>query len=769
MRNLLSVAALALLAQAGSAAGAAENRIEILAMREGTRVEGSEVCFFAADRDDGFFAKFLSTNDVRCMSAAAVLNLPPGLFNIFVRNGSALVSSHPTFVDNANPGPPSYRALAVSLLPAATLNVEAARKGLGEHEWLAVYLSNEGRLQSPASVRPVSDDDSTVTLPAGMPVVPLVVRDGAIVRVGRPLRLRAEETAVLEPVERWGSGRDVVALVRAEPPTSPELPRNAPSVQLDGGTGDPLIPVVELRAAGRFDRSLAIFKDVTAGTYRLRLAGEGWQPDEVPVVRANTGGVVTAERSITAKIAAAVEIRTSIGELAGLVDDVRCPSLQSKEPAAASAPLLRLFRCDDDSRSREEDCALVRSVSLSADRAEAVVTWPDLAPGRYAVELTHLGVKERTAEWNAHTGVNKPVAVALQPETVTGRVTHGKSAVQAVVSFDHSVVPAVSDQSGSYTALVAGGPRRSVVTVRLCESDRIYRYLPNEPVGPVLDITVPKNELVIRVVDEQHRPIPGALVRGGPLFPEGDAEYADLLFPPTAKSGETRLANLPTGAALRLCAFHAPDYDQACATDFRMHDQEARRVEIMLRSRVTMSGRLRSAAPFVGAMIWLVSQDGVILDAARVSPTGEFALKRIAAPGAYVVSASRSHPLVSFEMPDAPGREIELDVPSGGRAFDVVLPRDSRKRRLSLEAGGRIIPTAALRMHQALRGLTDIAGPGETVQMRDVALQGTLTVYSVPYITDYPPAWAGIDPIERPELRIALPRAAVTGAVVRLE
>jgi hypothetical protein len=767
MRNLSPIVTLlALLASGGSVAGAAENRIEILAMRDGTRAAGSEVCFFAADRDDGFFAKFLSTNDVRCMNADAVLSLPPGLFNIVVRNGSALVSAHPTFVDNANPSPPSYRALSVSLLPAATLDVTAVKSRLREHEWLAVYLSNEGRLQSPASVRPVPDGDSTVVLPAEMPLVPLIVRKGAIVRVGRPLRLRAGETTVLEPVERWGSGRDVVALVRAESPASPDLPRTSPSVVLEHRTGESLTPVLQLRPAGLFDRSLAIFKDVAAGTYRLRLTGDGWQPDQLSVIRADTAGAVTTERPITARIAASVEVHASIGELAGLVDDVRCPSSQpAKEPARvrdAAVPMLRLFRCDDG-------CTAIRDASLPADRTESVVTWADLAPGRYAAELTHLGVTERSPEWDAHPGVNEPRTLTLHPDTVTGRVAHGSAPVQAVVSFDHSVIPAVSDQSGSYTALLAAGPRRSVVTVRLCESGAVFRYLPREPIGPVLDIAVPKNELVIRVVDEQRRPIPGATVRGGPLFPEGDAEYADLPFPPTGKSGETRLLNVPADAALRLCAFHAPEYDQGCAADFRMRDRDAQRVEITLRSRATMSGRLRSPAAFAGAMIWLVSRDAVILDAAHVSPTGEFALKRIVAPGAYLVSASRSHPLVSFEIPVSSEGAMEFAMPPAGRGFDVVLSPASRKRRISLEAAGRMIPTTALRLHQTFRGLSDIAGPGETVQMRDVAVEGTLTVYSVPYITDYPPEWIGIDPIEHPELRVVLPRVPVTGSVVHLE
>ena len=132
---------------------AAENRIEFHTVRGGEFVDGSEVCFFPAVADDGFFQKFLSTDDVRCLSADVVLSLPRGFFNVFARNGNALVSAHPIFIDNSNPSEGGYRQMEVVLLPAATLDVTAAKGELGKDEWLAIYISNESQAQSPASAK----------------------------------------------------------------------------------------------------------------------------------------------------------------------------------------------------------------------------------------------------------------------------------------------------------------------------------------------------------------------------------------------------------------------------------------------------------------------------------------------------------------------------------------------------------------------------------------------------------------------------------------
>jgi hypothetical protein len=344
MRHLHLISLLlVLLASAASVAGA-ENRIEFLAMRDETRIEGSEVCFFPADRDDGFFSKFLSTDDVRCMSADAVFALPPGLFNVFARSGSTLVSSHPVFVDNSNPGDAAYRAVSVSLLPAATLDVSAARAELREGEWLAIYLSNEGHSQSPAVVRPVPDGEAKVLVPAGMTFVPMLVRRGTIQRIGFPLVMRAGTVQALVPPERWGAGRDVVALLRTDALTSPEPPDTAPAVELRGISGEPRQPLLPLRPAGLFERSLAIFKDVPVGEYQLRLSGEGWQADQHTVTVTRAPGVTTAERPLMARMAAVVEIRASIGELIGQTADVSCPSARSSSEESASLGRTT-FRC----------------------------------------------------------------------------------------------------------------------------------------------------------------------------------------------------------------------------------------------------------------------------------------------------------------------------------------------------------------------------------------------------------------------------------------
>lgn len=768
MRYLHSIALLlALLTTVRSATG--ETRIEFRAMKDGQRVEGSEVCFFPADRNDGFFAKFFSTNDVRCMSADAVLDLPPGLFNIFVRSGSTLVSSHPAFADNENPGPPGYDVLDIPLMPAATLDVARAKRGLREGEWLAVYLSNEGQAESPASVRPVPDDETTVLVPADMPLVPLVVREGVIVRAGVPLSLRPRETRVLEPIDKWGSGRDVVALLRAEPVMSPDLPEQPPRVRLQRDGSDPLEPVLAPRGAGLFERSLAIFKDVPGGTYELRLSGDGWRTDAVPVTTSTR--LTVADRPLVARIAASVEVRVSLGELARARLATRCPgqhdSASTDDPPRVPAPLVRLLRCTDTPGEDKERCKVVKVERFSGDQSELVVRWSDLEPGRYAAELWYLHLRARTPEWVGRPGRNEPQHLSLRAETVTGRVTHGGTSVQALVSFDHSVAPALSDATGNYAAFVTGGPRRSVVSVTMCDGGE-YRYLPPEPVDKSLDIDVPRNEVVVRVVDEHGQPVPGARVEGGPLFPEGDAEYAFLSFPATDATGETRLANLSADGELRLCAYHPPDHERGCAIDFRVGRRETRTITIEVRSRANVKGHLRSTVPFVATVISLVSANGVVVSSSSVSSDGAFDLRR-AGPGEYFVIVSRSHPLALFEPPVNPEQAPHFDMPLMGRTFSAVVPASSRKRRLALEGAGHLIPPSVLWQHLAVRGLDEIGEPGEVVEFRDIALPDVIVVYSVPHITDYPPEWAGLDPLEHPHLRIALPRKEVTGRIVHLE
>lgn len=770
MRHLHLISRLVvLLAFAGSVAGQ-ENRIEFLTMHDATRIEGSEVCFFPADRDDGFFSKFLSTNDVRCMSADAVLALPPGLFNVFARNGSTLVSSHPIFIDNSNPGHPAYRAVSVSLLPAATLDVSRARAGLAEGEWLAIYLSNEGLPQSPATVRPVAYGDAKIVVPAEMPLVPLVVRRGMVQRVGSPLLLRAGAVQVLAPPAHWDSGRDVVALLRTDALTSPELPDQAPTVELRADDGEPLQPLMPIRSRGLFERSLAIFKDVAAGEYQLRLSGEGWQADQLAVTVTRAVRVTTPVRPMMARIAAAVEIRASLGKLTGQTPDGSCPGIRNgaeKEASrrrTADAPLLRLFACHAEGAA-DRGCEVAREATLPADQPERTVTWSDLPPGRYAVELSRWGVTERAAEWDARPGAKETIAIGLRPDTVTGRITWGGVPVQATVGFNRSVGLALSDESGTYTAYVTGDPRRSLVTVRLCAGP-VYQYASEEPIGKVLDIDVPKNTLDVRVVDEQRRPIAAARVEGTLLLDDDDSVYATFPFPPTNAAGETRRTPVTAGARIRLCASHTADREVAC-TDVVTGRRETRNVELVLPRRETVRGKLRSAVPFANAVIWRVAPSGSVIDGAQVSPAGEFALKPNAATGVYFVVMSSSHPLALFEP--APGGFLEFDMPSSGRSFVIALASTASKRRFSLEAAGRVIPTRVLSMHLTMRRLGDIAEPGGTLEFRDIGIDAPLAIYSVPYVTDYPPEWEGLDPIEHPALRATLPRIPVTGAVVAVE
>lgn len=741
-----------------ASASAIENRVEFITLRGETRLAQSEVCFFPADANDAFFGRYLSTDDVRCLSADAVINLPPGLFNVFARNGTSLIDSHPTFIDNANPGEPGYRAVALPLDPAATLEVSDARSGLREGEWLAVYLTNESRRESLATIHPVPRGDKKILVPADMPFVPMVVRRGAIMRVGKAMQLRAGETKSLAKIAEWGSGRDVIALLRTDALTSPDVPAEAPVVELNG-----LRPMFAPRDAGRFEGSLAIFKDVPIGTHSIRLSGEGWRTDESSVTVASDATPVTTASPLFGRIAATVEVHASIGELAAVAGGVHCPD--DKAPAPGTMPMLRLMRCEGIGGDRR--CTAVHEQAFEADQPELTAKWSDLESGTYLAEVGYPYLNDRSMEVDVRPGKSAILTVALHPGTVTGRVTMGGSPVQAVVWFDQSIARALSDESGNYTALVLREPKRGVVMVRMCGIGA-YRYFPKDPIGKVLDIDVPKNELVVRVVDEQARPMKNVRVMGGPMFPEDDAVYAYLPLLPTDAAGETRVRNVATDATVEMCA-EALGYAKGCTARFTMGDRARQDAVITLRPQPMMHGKLLSNKPFLEGWIKLVSPDGVVVDTSYITPEGEFDLRR-SVPGEYLVVVSASHPLTVLELPlNLPAGVLELTMPTQSRTITVALSPKSRRRRVSLELAGRIIPASVLITHQSMSGRIHELEPGETLEFANLG-PGSLVVYSVPVMPDFPPEWKNVlDPMEHPHLRVALPRFAVTGPVVPIE
>jgi hypothetical protein len=411
-------------------------------------------------------------------------------------------------------------------------------------------------------------------------------------------------------------------------------------------------------------------------------------------------------------------------------------------------------------------CTVVREQTFVPRQPEMVMQWADLEPGVYVAEVGYRFISDRSREVDVRPGKRETLAVALRMGTVTGRVKHGGSPVQAVVSFDHSIARAMSDESGNYTALVSKEPRRSVVMVRMCGAGA-YRYLPKDPIGKVLDIDIPKNELVVRVVDERGRPLEGAAVTGGPLFPEEDAVYTFFPFAPTDSAGETRFSNVVTDAPLELCA-GLPGYARGCAAKFKMGDGARQQADITLRPQVEMRGKLLTNKPFLGGWIYLVSPNGVVVSTSAISPEGEFMLRK-SVPGEYLVADSVSHPLTVLELPvDDPGRPLQLGMPAQSRTIAVVLSPKSRRRMVALELAGRIIPQRVLGKHQGMRQRIHELDPGETLELRDVG-PGSLAVYSVPVLGDYPPEWQGLDPMEHPHLRVALPRFPVTGPVVPIE
>lgn len=76
-------------------------RVEFIANVDGKRVAGAQVCFYPASSAQEAFARFLSSNDVRCVAADNVIEIPPGHWNYFVRAGG-YISSHPENTNTCN-------------------------------------------------------------------------------------------------------------------------------------------------------------------------------------------------------------------------------------------------------------------------------------------------------------------------------------------------------------------------------------------------------------------------------------------------------------------------------------------------------------------------------------------------------------------------------------------------------------------------------------------------------------------------------------------
>ncbi|HYC89810.1 MAG TPA: hypothetical protein VEO54_11405 [Thermoanaerobaculia bacterium] len=300
---------IAFLGAALVAAPLSAHRVEFVATVDDERAAGSEVCFFPAAASDHSFGLFLSSGDVRCLPADQVIEIPPGKWNFFTRHERGLISSTPTTITiSTRPYVPElgFRTVRVPMYPSATLDFRAVRERLEPGMRLVAYYPLPPARGSSAA-HPLAADTDTLSVPAYVPVVPLVVAAGRVVHILAPVTPDEGTVTEVEWREPKAGLVDVVSWVKLnrEGISDDELSAIDGSIELALRDGDSeLRPAFAPPPGAAAHLSLQLFLDVPASAAELVLRGKSWKEQRLRVAGERHGRTVNVLDPLTAAPAA---------------------------------------------------------------------------------------------------------------------------------------------------------------------------------------------------------------------------------------------------------------------------------------------------------------------------------------------------------------------------------------------------------------------------------------------------------------------------------
>jgi hypothetical protein len=168
-------------------------RRELIVTMDGVRVHGAQVCFSSAAATNTAYALFFSYGeDVGCLPADAVIDMPTGVWHVFARQGKSGASATQDYLANRGDPMPEqgYESLEIPLHPAGVLDVTKLLPALeARNASVGVWLDSTNETLS--TYLPLVPGEHEIVVPANIPFVPIVTSGGKPLRLGSVMTVAA--------------------------------------------------------------------------------------------------------------------------------------------------------------------------------------------------------------------------------------------------------------------------------------------------------------------------------------------------------------------------------------------------------------------------------------------------------------------------------------------------------------------------------------------------------------------------------------------------
>ena len=728
LRPLAAVAATLL-----CAASAAAN---IRVTRDGAPVADSEVCYFAAAGTETPFAQQFASNQVTCSAT-----LPRGLWNVFARQGSHFISGR----------------VELRLEPAATIefrDIPSAANG-------AAYLTDT------LSLFPLPRGESKLLVPASRSLLPMLVSNRSIVRIGSPIRIDEGTVGRAEfppgrSVVTWLSiaPADLIALHAARKPRLPEV---------IAGSSRPLNPVT---GTINLDNALQVFRGV-AGAIEVR--GSGWRPQKIRVEPGDAAVIVTAEPLRLIPAATLVVDWYGSPDLAALAGH---RTTDCKPEPQKNGFRLSVLKCGRTELRHfdPEGCRQLGEQNLSPQEKSGRVRFDNLDEGANVIEVTYGDLSPIRRLVTLRKFDEELIRLAIEYTSLFGTVTVGGkslgSPIEMRIDFD-SEKRTVTNADGDYFAVMEKPLLKDrIIQFRSCDGTMDSAFIVDRDVAPNsrYDIDLPANELTVETVDAHSGgPVAGARVRYGAFRSD---EMSSVYFYRVASSltgddGRVVVKNISPDKTIHVCAEHA-DYEKACADTFTMTSTQTKTLRLSMELRGGFQGRVIAAQPIMGGDLYWFGNDGQQTEFVPIKPDGSFRFTREHRPDEVIVMVTTNLPLYIQRQPMLQsGDDLQIVIPAAAtRSFAVSIETLAQTDAIvTIAVGDLIVPYPAFAQHLALHGsMLDLRNRGPLL-VPDILETAPLSVLLGPSPNEIGPDLRRIDLFRLPQYR-GVPRKPVTSAKV---